>query len=237
MIAFNQVEALSFDCYGTLIDWEQGIIDVLRGLTERQSGEVSDDRILQAFAEAEARTEQEYPTAPYREILRITYHLIAPPLGLSPSDLDAKKFAGSVGRWPAFGDTREALSRLQSRFQLLVLSNVDYVSFAATQRQLGINFAAVITAEDVGAYKPDHRMFERLFETAGTLGIERPRLVHVAQSLYHDHVPAKQLGMQTVWVNRRLGKRGTGATRPPSTVVMPDLTVTSLAELADHIGL
>ncbi|MBD3299268.1 MAG: haloacid dehalogenase type II [candidate division Zixibacteria bacterium] len=235
MLDFDSIQALSFDCYGTLIDWEAGIALTLRPWVERHRADLSDDQLLETFAACEPVAQENYPTAPYREILRMTHALMADRLNLPPDELDADTFARSVGEWPSFPDSVEALARLQQRFRLIILSNVDHQSFAGSQRQLQADFAAVVTAEDVGAYKPDHRMFERLFEVSGELGIERDRLVHVAQSLYHDHAPAKELGMKTVWVDRRSGKSGSGATRSVASSVTPDVTVTSLAELADYV--
>ncbi len=235
MLDFDSVQALSFDCYGTLIDWESGLLTALRPWIERHGADLSDGQLLETFAACEPVAQEAHPTTQYREILKITHRLIADRLNLPPDEMDAETFANSVGEWPPFPDSVEALARLQRWFKLIILSNVDHQSFSGSQRQLHADFAAVVTAEDVGAYKPDHRMFERLFEVSGELGIEQERLVHVAQSLYHDHAPAKELGMSTVWVDRRSGQSGTGATRSVAGTVAPDLTVTSLADLADYV--
>jgi 2-haloalkanoic acid dehalogenase type II len=142
--------------------------------------------------------------------------------------------AGSVGDWPAFPDTPDALRRLQQRFNLVIVSNVDRESFAKSNERLGVTFDAIITAEEVCAYKPDHRMFHRAWEVLMGMGIDRLECIHVAQSLYHDHVPIKALGGVSVWIDRRRGRSG-GATAPPEMEVHPDLRVESLAELADFV--
>ena len=232
---FDDFRVLTFDCYGTLIDWETGILAVLRPWAARVGISAADAEILGAFGEAESAAEHDLPTAIYPEILRATHARIAKHFGV-PNDLDAADLLGrSVGDWPAFADTTDALKRLQRRFKLIVVSNVDRESFARTQKRLGINFDAVVTAEEVGAYKPDVKMFLRAMEVAKGFGAERENILHVAQSLYHDHVPAKSFGLRTVWV-RRPSKRGEfGATREPGVDVKPDLVVHSMKELADVI--
>jgi 2-haloacid dehalogenase len=232
---FDDIRVLTFDCYGTLIDWETGILVVLRPWAERAGISATDAEILAAFGEAESAAEREMPTAIYPEVLRATHGLMAKHFGVQPDSEAADLLGKSVGDWPAFADTTDALKRLQRRFKLIVVSNVDRESFARTQKRLGITFDAVVTAEEVGAYKPDARMFLRAMEVAKGFGAERENILHVAQSLYHDHVPAKSFGLKTVWV-RRPSKRGEfGATRDPGVDVKPDLVVRSMKELADAI--
>jgi 2-haloalkanoic acid dehalogenase type II len=146
---------------------------------------------------------------------------------------EAAAFGDSVSDWPAFPDSAAALVRLKERFRLIILSNVDRVSFARSNEKLGVAFDLVITAEDVGSYKPDHRNFERLLADLASIGIQRSELVHVAESLYHDHAPAQQLGLPSVWIHRRAGKEGTGATHPPDGAVEPAWRFTSMADFAD----
>ena len=239
---FDEFRVLTFDCYGTLIDWETGILAALRPWATSAGISATDAEILGAFGEAESAAEHEMPNAIYPEILRATHARMAKHFGSSirtttPTDLEAADLLGrSVGDWPAFADTTDALKRLQRRLKLIVVSNVDRESFARTQKRLGITFDAVVTAEEVGAYKPDARMFLRAMEVAKGFGAERENILHVAQSLYHDHVPAKSFGLRTVWV-RRPSKRGEfGATRDPGVDVRPDLVVHSMKELADLIG-
>jgi 2-haloacid dehalogenase len=232
---FDDFRVLTFDCYGTLIDWETGILVVLRPWAERAGISATDAEMLGAFGEAESAAEHDLPTAIYPEILRETHARMAKHFGAA-SDASAADLLGrSVGDWPAFTDTTEALKRLRRRFKLIVVSNVDRESFARTQKRLGITFDAVVTAEEVGAYKPDAKMFLRAMEVAKGFGAKRENILHVAQSLYHDHVPAKSFELKTVWV-RRPSKRGEfGATKDPGVNVKPDLMVHSMEELADLI--
>ncbi|HET9482091.1 MAG TPA: HAD-IA family hydrolase, partial [Candidatus Polarisedimenticolia bacterium] len=228
-------KALTFDCYGTLVDWERGLLEVLRPWAVRHRPSTTDASLLEAFARAEPVAESRNPDWPYPEILRSAHTLMARDLGLPEDEAAADEIAASVGQWPAFPDTVEALARLQRRYLLAVVSNVDRVSFEATRRRLGIEFGAVITAQDVGAYKPDLRMFRRALDELSRRAIEPHAVLHVAQSLYHDHVPAKRLGLCTVWVDRRRGREGGGATPVPAGAVRPDWTVSSLAELAQRV--
>lgn len=234
MLRISDFRALTFDCYGTLIDWEEGIGSWLAQWAESHGATRSRDDLLQAFALAETQVERESPAAPYPEILRQTLRAVGRELGIEPTSAEADEFGGSVGDWPPFPDTSSALRLLGERYKLVIVSNVDRASFSRTATRLGITFDAVVTAEDVGAYKPDHRMFFRAFDVLEGMGISRGQILHVAQSLYHDHVPAKELGLATVWVNRRRGQEGWGATAPPPTPVVPDLEVGSLAELVAH---
>ncbi len=233
MTGLADIKALTFDCYGTLIDWEQGIQDSLRPWLHSHGLIIDDTRVLEEFGKAESRIERDNPAAPYTDILRHVHHALARAFGLAEDTDEAAHFAASVGSWPPFPDTVEVLRELQRAYKLIVVSNTDHDSFAATQRRLGVQFDAVVMAEDVGAYKPDHRMFMRAFEVGREFGVEKSQILHVAQSLYHDHVPAKELGMTTVWVDRYRGAHGSGATVLPSREVHPDYTVTSLRELAD----
>jgi 2-haloacid dehalogenase len=234
MLDFSRFRVLTFDCYGTLIDWERGIARVLQRWARRHRLSLRDEELLEAFASSEARQEQQVEFQLYPDVLRAVHREIGKQFGRPVSNEDADALAESVGEWPPFADTTEALRRLQRRYRLVVVSNVDHASFARTQQQLGIVFDAVVTAEAVRAYKPDRRMFERALERAAELGAATDQVLHVAQSLYHDIVPAKALGLATVWVNRRAGKPGWGATRPPDRSISPDLEVHSLAELAER---
>ncbi len=226
-------KALTFDCYGTLIDWETGILSALRPWAARHDITSTDDALLEVYAQAESACEQTTPKAVYREILRATHGRIAARWGKPNDPQAADALAESVGDWPPFADTAAALERLKQWHRLVIVSNVDRASFARTQEKLRVPFDAVVTAEDVGAYKPDLRMFHRALEVVAQWGIRPAEVLHVAESLYHDHVPAKALGLKTVWVHRRQGRSGSGATRPPSVEVRPDLEVATLAELIE----
>jgi 2-haloacid dehalogenase len=227
MLDFSQFDYLSFDCYGTLIDWERGILAALRPVLLRQAIEQSDDETLALFGELESEAERG-PYLPYREILGVTLDGFCERLGFAPSAEERSTFGGSVRDWPAFPDSAAGLRALAERFKLVILSNVDDDLFAFSKARLGVEFADVITAQQVGSYKPNPRNFQVLLERLGN----RPeRLLHVAQSLFHDIAPAKALGLTTVWVNRRHDRPGFGAT-PPATA-QPDLEVPDLHTLAE----
>ena len=224
---FDGFETLSFDCYGTLIDWEAGIVTAADRLLRDHGLALAGEAILEAHARHEARLEAG-PFQCYRDVLVGVAGAICDEQGIRASDEELAAFGASVADWPSFGDSSEALARLATRFRLAVLTNCDDDLFAASNRRLGVSFATVVTAQQVGSYKPALRNFEVLLER---LDAPRSRVLHVAQSLFHDHVPAKRLGLTTVWVDRRHGQAGPGAT-PPARVV-PDLTVPDLATLAD----
>jgi 2-haloacid dehalogenase len=227
---FDRFEALTFDCYGTLIDWEQGILSALRPLLEGHGVGVEEEGLLEAFGRHETAIEAgEY--RPYREVLAGVLGRLGDELGFSPADEEVSTFAGSVGDWPPFPDSGPALEALGRRFRLGVITNCDDDLFARSAERLGVDFDWVITAERARAYKPSHRNFDLAFET---IGLPPERILHVAQSLFHDHVPAKDLGLATVWVDRRGGKAGAGAT-PPATAE-PDLRVPDMASLAELAG-
>lgn len=224
-------KVLTFDCYGTLIDWESAIGGILSRWAARRGVRLTDEELLTAFADAEQRAERAHPDWLYPAILRSVMSTLAQRYNVTLVSSDGDMLAESVGEWLPFPDTIAALRQLKLRHKLVIISNVDRASFARTQKQLGVEFDLVVTAEDVGAYKPDLRPFRRALELLAQQGIDPSAVLHVAQSLYHDHAPAKRLGLSTVWINRRLGKPGWGATPAPAGNVMPDLSLKSLAEL------
>jgi len=228
----SQILGLSFDCYGTLIDWESGLLGVLIPWAQRNGLTTDAETLLGVFSAAESDAETVSPGSPYRSILRDVMRRIAERLGAAATEDDGRRLAESVGEWPAFEDTAAALDRLQRRCALVIVSNIDRVSFAGTQTTLGVAFDAVVTADEVGAYKPDARMFEAAEDAFAALGVARGEHLHVAQSLYHDITPAAARGWRTCWVDRRSGRPG-GATPAVSREVKPDLMVRTLAELAD----
>jgi 2-haloacid dehalogenase len=217
---------LTFDCYGTLIDWEGGILAALRPVMARHGIERTDDQLLELFGELEAAAEAG-PYQSYRGILATVLDGFGERLGFTPAPEEREAFAGSVADWPAFPDSAAALSALKGHFSLVVISNIDDDLFAASARKLGSPFSAVITAQQVGSYKPDRRNFRFALER---LGVSQGQILHVAQSLFHDIAPAKDLGFATVWINRRHDRPGTGAT-PPVTAT-PDLEVPDMRTLA-----
>jgi 2-haloacid dehalogenase len=223
---FDRFDVLTFDCYGTLIDWEAGILAALRAPLAAHGIEASDEQVLEAFARHEAEIEAgKY--LPYREVLGEVLAAMVGHFDRKATAEERATFGGSVVDWPAFPDSADALAALQRRFALAVITNCDDDLFAASNRRLGVTFDFVITAQQVGAYKPSRRNFEVAFER---LDRPRDRILHVAQSLYHDHVPAKALGLTTVWVNRRHDRTGSGAT--PAADATPDLVVPDMATLA-----
>lgn len=230
---FAAFKALSFDCYGTLIDWETGITDALRPWAQRHDLTASRDDLLGAFSANETAVQTEHPTARYPDVLAEVLRRIGAQLGTDVSDVEAAAFGASVGDWPAFPDSPDALRRLQSRFALIILSNVDRASFAASNRRLGVDFDDVITAQDVGSYKPMPRNFEVLLEHVDARGLRRGQLLHVAESLYHDHVPARAAGLRSVWIHRRHAVDGFGATPAPSDRIMPEWRFESMTAFAD----
>jgi 2-haloacid dehalogenase len=225
----DSFDVLTFDCYGTLIDWESGILAGLRTILDAHGVEADDEDLLERYARAEAGVEAGGYLR-YREVLARSAKQVADGLGITADPGELAAFGGSVGDWAAFPDSTDALRRLGRRYRLVVITNCDDDLFAASNRRLDVAFDDVITAQQVGSYKPSHRNFKVAFER---IGLPRERILHVAQSLFHDHVPAKALGLSTVWVNRRHDRPGGGATPPADAT--PDLVVTSMAALADLV--
>lgn len=233
----SEFTTLTFDCYGTLIDWESGIWQALQPLLERNKViDLSRSLALEVFARSESQHETATPTLPYPEILALAHRDLAEHLNLETDPELDRDFGQSVPLWPAFPDSSAALKDLASRYRLVILSNVDRSSFAASQKTLETDFDAVYTAEDIGSYKPDPHNFEYLLEhLASDLGIGPEDVLHVAQSLYHDHIPAQSIGLATAWIDRqRLSEGGEwGATTRVEQRPTTDYRFLSLAELAD----
>jgi len=218
---------LSFDCYGTLVDWETGIWAALQPLLGPGPG-IARDAALAAFAQIETAHEAEMPAMRYCDLLSEVHRRLAARWGIAAGDDMHRAFGHSIGAWPAFPDSAEALQYLKRHYRLVILSNVDRASFAESNARLGVAFDAVFTAEDIGSYKPDPRNFRHML---AALGGARGELLHVAQSLYHDHAPAKALGLATAWIDRRQDLPGWGATPPPAAAVAWDFHFASLAAL------
>ena len=226
-IDYWTVEALTFDCYGTLIDWEAGLSAAFRPILEAHQMSTDDEDVLVRFARHEA-TAEAGPYRTYREVLAGCLRGVANELAFTPTAEEVAAFSVSVRDWPAFADSGAALARLKSRFRLGVITNCDDDLFAASNRRLGVEFDWVVTAQQVGSYKPDEANFLAAFER---LDLPRERIVHVAQSLFHDHVPAKRLGLTTVWIDRRSDRPGSGAT--PPAVASPDARYPDMASFAE----
>jgi 2-haloacid dehalogenase len=219
-------DALTFDCYGTLIDWETGLAEAFRPVLRAHGVDADDEDVIARYARHEAAAEAGAYLR-YRDVLAAGLRGVGAELGFEPTATEVEAFSGSVADWPAFPDSAGALAQLKRRFRLGVITNCDDDLFAASNRRLGIAFDWIVTAEQVGSYKPDERNFHVAFER---LGLPRERILHVAQSLFHDHVTAKRLGLTTVWINRRHGRPGSGAT--PPTEAAPDETFPDMASFA-----
>ncbi|KAK5994300.1 putative 2-haloalkanoic acid dehalogenase [Cladobotryum mycophilum] len=212
MASLKSFAALSFDCYGTLVDWEGGIIAALQPLTKRLDPthplKTDGAALLQKYGAHESRIQKQYTTLKYSAILERVYGEIASELGLDASVTDDEKvaFGASIGHWPAFPDTITALKQLSRHFKLIILSNVDKESFARTLSGplAGIPFDAIYVAEEIGSYKPDPRNFEYLMEHCESdLQVPRDKLLHTAYALFHDLTPAKRAGLKTCWIERK----------------------------------
>jgi 2-haloalkanoic acid dehalogenase type II len=228
-IDYGSFDVVTFDCYGTLIDWEVGLTAGLRDALGANAAGIPDDELLESYGRHETAAEGG-PYQPYRAILAAALQGMAGELGARLADGAAERFGGSVIDWPPFPDSPAALRVLAGRYRLGVLTNCDDDLFAASNERLGVELDWVITAEQVRAYKPDEAHFRALFERLAGAGMGRERVLHVAQSLFHDHEPAKRLGLTTVWIDRRHGRSGTGATPPSST--RPDATFPSMEAFA-----
>ncbi len=208
-------KALAFDCYGTLIDWESGIIAGLKPLTDRASQDLSRDQILEAHAFHESTQQRWTPGCRYQDLLAIVYKRLAEEWGIEVGVEECVAYGRSIKDWPAFADSAEALRYLKQHYKLVILSNVDNESFADSNAKLEVAFDAVYTAQDVGAYKPSDKNFEYMLTHLERRGIAASDVLHTAESLFHDHVPAARHGLASCWIYRRHDQQGFGATRDP----------------------
>lgn len=226
MLDFTRFEILTFDCYGTLIDWEAGILPALHRVLRAHGKQVDDAILLKLYGDFEQRAERE-PFQPYREVLASVVRQFGSELGFTPTAAEVRSLPDSLPNWKPWPDTVAALRQLNARFRLAILSNVDDDLFATTRPQLGVEFDDVITAQQASAYKPSLKLFELALSR---INAPAHRVLHVGQSIYHDVIPAQALGLATVWVNRPSARPGVGAVKPAQ--ASPDLTVSSLTELA-----
>ncbi len=227
MLDFNRFEVLTFDCYGTLIDWEAGILSALRPILSAHEKNIDDATLLKLYGDFEQRSEQGI-FHPYREVLESVVRQFGDELRFTPTVDEARSLPDSLSTWQPWPDTVDALRELKARFRLAILSNVDNDLFALTRPKLQVEFDEIITAQQAQAYKPSLKLFELALSR-----IHAPahRVLHVGQSIYHDVIPAQALGLATVWVNRPSARSGVGAVKAAR--AKPDLTVSSLAELAE----
>ena len=224
-------KALTFDCYGTLIDWESGMIEALKPLTGKLSRTLSPNEILEAHARHESSQQIQTPAKPYRELLGIVYRRLAEEWGVPASWSECAAYGRSVKDWPAFADSAGALQYLKRHYKLVILSNVDNESFSGSNEKLKVDFDAIYTAEDIGSYKPSSRNFEYMLAKLKTLGIEKDEILHTAESLFHDHGPANSFGLASCWIYRRHDREGFGATMVPAEMPKTDFRFTSMADL------
>lgn len=227
MLDFSRFEVLTFDCYGTLINWEAGILPELHRILKAHGKGGDDATLLKLYGDFELQAEAE-PFQPYRKVLAAVVRQFGKRFGFTPTEAEIRALAGSLPLWKPWPDTVDALRRLKSRFRLAILSNVDDDLFAGTRPQLGVEFDDVITAQQAQAYKPSLKIFELALSR---INAPAHRVLHVGQSIYHDVIPAQSLGLAAVWVNRPSARPGVGAVK--SAQAIPDLTVASLEELAE----
>jgi 2-haloacid dehalogenase len=226
-------KVLTFDCYGTLIDWESGIWCALAPLVAKSGKSLTREETLRIFARHESAQEADTPAMPYSQLLAVVYRRIADEWKVVVRNEEANIFGASVPDWPAFADSAEALQYLKKFYKLVILSNVDRVSFRASNARLGVDFDAVYTAMDVGAYKPSLQNFEYMLgRLREDFNLHPKDILHTAQSLFHDHAPANRIGLASAWIDRRHGDGGWGATMPPDGAPRYDFRFGSMADLA-----
>jgi 2-haloacid dehalogenase len=228
MLDLTKFKALTFDCYGTLIDWESGILETLSPFRAEAQRKPTDEEILEFYAQAESK-EQAGGYKPYRDVLANVMKAVASYLGIEIDEHETGLLSRSIAYWKPFPDTVESLERLARRYRLVIVSNIDDDLFRFSAAHLQVPFDDVVTAEQVGAYKPSHKNFHTAIER---IGLPKEEILHVAQSLFHDIKPANELGIANVWVNRRRGREGFGATHPADAT--PTMEVPDLATLADR---
>ena len=224
-------KALTFDCYGTLIDWESGMIEALKPLTRQVGRALSRDQILEAHARHEASQQSYTPTKLYRDLLPVVYKRLAEEWGVAATHEACVAYGRSIEHWPAFADSPQALQYLKKHFKLAILSNVDNTSFSYSNKKLAVEFDAIYTAEDIGSYKPSSRNFDYMLEKLASLGVAKETILHTAESLFHDHKPANAFGLRSCWIYRRHAEKGFGATLDPGERPRVDFTFDSMAEL------
>lgn len=233
----SDFKVLTFDCYGTLIDWESGMVDALAPLAGKVGRGLTRDDILEAHAFHESTQQAQTPGKPYRDLLAVVYKRLAEQWGVHAAHEECVAYGRAVGGWPAFSDSPGALQYLKKFYKLVILSNVDNESFASSNKRLQVEFDAVITAEDVGAYKPSRANFDYMLAKLGRgLGgrpVAKDEVLHTAESLFHDHGPANDVGLASCWIHRRHGGAGSGATMSMEKAPRYDFRFTSLAEMAE----
>ncbi len=227
----TEFRVLTFDVYGTLIDWESGIVAALKRLTDRLPRTLTRDRILEAHAFHESTAQRYTPAKSYACLLVLVYKRLAEEWELPVTWDECLEYGRSVRDWPAFADSVEALRYLERHYRLVVLSNTDNESFAHSAAKLRVSFGATYLASDIGSYKPDPRNFDYMLENLARRGVERGEILHVAESMFHDHGPANIAGLANCWIYRRHGQEGFGATMRPAEMPRYDMRFHSMADL------
>ncbi|MBU6497094.1 MAG: haloacid dehalogenase type II [Rhodospirillales bacterium] len=222
---------LTFDCYGTLIDWESGIHAALQPLLARSGSTLPRDTVLEHFAQHESAQEAETPGMIYSALLAEVHRRLAAQWQVATTSAEDATFGASVPDWPAFADTASALQYLKRHYKLVILSNVDRESFKGSNKRLGVAFDAIYTAQDIGSYKPNPANFRYMLDHLGALGYTSRDILHTAQSLFHDHAPAQQFGLARAWIDRRHDRAGWGATMAPPEGAAYDFRFSSLGEM------
>jgi 2-haloalkanoic acid dehalogenase type II len=233
MTRLTDYKALTFDCYGTLIDWESGIRQALQPWLNRHHAGFTQDEILEVFALNESAQQAETPAMRYPQLLTQVHKRMGRHWNIPVSDAEAEAFGHSVPDWPAFADSAESLAYLKQHYKLVILSNVDRTSFKASNAKLGVEFDAIYTAEDIGSYKPNPANFNYMLEHIGELGVQKSDILHTAQSLFHDHVQASKHGLATCWIDRRMHQGGSGATAVVNEQIEVDFHYPSMAALVE----
>ena len=224
-------KALTFDVYGTLIDWETGMVNGLKPLTDKLDPALSRDAVLEAHAYHESTTQRYTPAKDYRDILAVVYKRLAEEWGVAVNWDECLTYGRSVEDWPAFPDSAGALQYLKRYYKLVVLSNVDNASFAFSNAKLEVAFDAVYVATDIGSYKPQMRNFDYMLENLARIGIGKSDILHTAESMFHDHGPANAAGLANCWIYRRHDQHGFGATMNPGEMPGYGIMFKSMAEL------
>jgi 2-haloacid dehalogenase len=231
-VKLTDFKVLTFDCYGTLIDWESGIFNALAPLARRAKASEARGQLLQTFAKHESAQEDATPAMPYSQLLSVVYKRLAKEWGVEVTNGEANIFGASVPDWPEFPDSVNALQYLKKHYKLVILSNVDRISFRSSNARLKVDFDAIFTAQDIESYKPNYRNFEYMLKRLhDDFRLERSDILHTAQSLFHDHAPANHFELASAWIDRRHADQGWGATMPPPGTPKYNFRFDSMADL------
>lgn len=232
---FNEFNTLTFDVVGTLIDFESGILNWFLSALKNRGANKSEEEILTLFAVCEDRFQRETPDQPFTAMLPMIYQDMMTRWGLDPNEEEAASFRQSIRSWPAFPDTIAALRELKARYRLVAVTNADAWALQYMSETMSNPFDEQITCDEVGVNKPSPRVFEYMLKKLAPLGTDRAHILHVAQSQYHDIVPAINLGFSTMWIERRQGKASFGATPKPENVVEPTYHASSMQDFVRQV--